>query len=542
MDLSPRRRWTLLITVSVGLLLIVVDNTALFTALPEITRELDATATEKLWIINAYPLVMAGLLLGAGTLGDRIGHRRMFVAGLAILTAASLLAAFSPTATILIAARALLAIGAAAMMPATLALIRMTFTDERELGMAIGVWGAIAVAGAALGPLLGGLLLEWFWWGSVFLVNVPIALAAIVAAWWTAPPHRPTTDAPPWDLRSSLQAMVALGALVAAFKEVVKPDPALALAAVLLVVGLFAGRRFVLRQRRLAHPLLDFSIFRRAPVITGVVSAMVAMFATVGIELATTQRLQLALDFSPLHAGLLVVAVAIGALPSSLLGGAWLHRAGLRPLLVGGLSVAVLGLSIVLVGVGVGLGLTTFGMLVLGTGVGTVFGVASVGIVGYVPRHRAGMASSVEEVSYEAGSLTAVAVLGSVLTAVYAAAIELPAGAPAEAADGIDRAHALADGPGGPALLDAASTAFDQGYLVVVALCLALLVAATVFAAWRLRGFDEAPEDVTPAGPSDAGRPLDGAPPAATRSPAPDAVLRADAPACSETADPSRSA
>lgn len=502
MDLSPRRRWALLITVSVGLLLIVVDNTALFTALPEITRELDATATEKLWIINAYPLVMAGLLLGAGTLGDRIGHRRMFVAGLAILTVASLLAAFSPTAATLIAARALLAIGAAAMMPATLALIRMTFTDERELGLAIGVWGAIAVAGAALGPLLGGLLLEWFWWGSVFLVNVPIALAAIVAAWWTAPPHRPAGDAPPWDLRSSLQAMVALGALVAAFKEVVKPDPAVVPAAVLLVVGVLAGWRFVVRQRRLPHPLLDFSIFRRAPVIAGVVSAMVAMFTTVGIELATTQRLQLALDFSPLHAGLLVVAVAVGALPSSLLGGAWLHRVGLRPLLVGGLAVAAFGLAIVLVGVGIGLGLTTFGMLVLGGGVGTVFGVASVGIVGYVPRHRAGMASSVEEVSYEAGSLTAVAVLGSVLTAVYAAAIDLPAGAPSEAADGIDRAHALAVGPSGPALLDAASTAFDQGYVVVVALCLTLLVAATGFVAWRLRGFDETPEDVTPAGSS----------------------------------------
>lgn len=521
MDLSPRRRWTLLITVSVGLLLIVVDNTALFTALPEITRELDATATEKLWIINAYPLVMAGLLLGAGTLGDRVGHRRMFVTGLVILTAASLLAAFSPTATTLIAARALLAIGAAAMMPSTLALVRMTFTDERELGMAFGIWGAIAVAGAAVGPLVGGLLLEWFWWGSVFLINVPVALAAIVAALLTAPAHRPLGDAPPWDLRSSLQAMVALGALVAAFKEAVKPEPAVTLSGVLLVVGALASWRFVIRQRHLAYPLLDFSIFRRAPVITGVVGAMVGMFATVGIELATTQRLQLGLGFSPLHAGLLVVAVALGALPSSLVGGAWLHRIGLRPLLVGGLSVAAAGLAVALVGVEVGLGVTTFGMLVLGVGVGAVFSAASVAIVGYVPRHRAGMASSVEQVSYEAGSLSAVAVVGSVLTAVYALVIDLPAGAPSAAADGIDHAHALAVGPSGPALLDAASTAFDRGYVVVVSLCLALLLAATAFVAWRLRGFDKPPEDVTPAASSD-GPSSDEAPPVADRSPVPD--------------------
>lgn len=540
MDLSPRRRWALLITVSVGLLLIVVDNTALFTALPEITRELDATPTEKLWIINAYPLVMAGLLLGAGTLGDRIGHRRMFVIGLTILTLASLLAAFSPSASALIAARALLAVGAAAMMPSTLALVRMTFTDERDLGLAFGIWGAIAVAGAAVGPLLGGLLLEWFWWGSVFLINVPIALAAIVAAWWTAPRHRPLDDAPPWDLRSSLQAMVALGALVAAFKEAVRPDPGLALAAALLVVGLLAGWRFVVRQRRLPHPLLDFSIFRRAPVITGVVGAMVAMFATVGIELATTQRLQLGLGFSPLHAGLLVVVVAGGALPSSLLGGAWLHRIGLRPLLVGGLSVAALGLAVALAGVGIGLGVTTLGMLILGLGVGTVFSAASVAIVGYVPRHRAGMASSVEQVSYEAGSLSAVAVVGSVLTAVYAATIDLPSGAPSGAADGIDSAHALAVGPSGPALLDAAAAAFDRGYVVVVALCLGLLVAATAFVAWRLRGFDAPPVDVTLATSPDDAASIAVTVPRETPSPVADGGSSADLPAPSESSGATR--
>lgn len=515
MDLNARQRWLLLATVGIGLALIVIDNTVLFTALPEITSELNASATQKLWIINAYPLVMAGLLLGAGTLGDRVGHRRMFLIGVVILGAASLVGAFSPSAEVLIGARALLAIGAAAMMPATLALIRMAFTDERELGQAIGVWGAIAVAGAAAGPLVGGLLLEAFWWGSVFLINVPIAVVTFVGAWRYAPRARTEHAVPPWDLRSSVQAMLALATLVATIKEAVSPDPNWTLVVILLAISAVAGWRFLRRQRRLAHPLLDLTIFRRPPVIAGVISAMVAMVATVGIELATSQRLQLGFDYSPLHAGLFVAAVAMGALPASLLGGRWLHRIGLRPLLAGGLATAALGAAVMLVGIPVGLALVTVGMVVLGLGSGAVFGVASVAIVGYVPRHRAGMASSVEEVSYEAGSLAAVAVLGSVLTAVYAATIDLPAGAPPAAADSIDQAHELATGAGGNALLDAAATAFDHGYTAVVAIVLLTTAAAAAFVAWRLRGFDAAPEDVTPAR-SPAGEPVpEDAPPAA---------------------------
>ncbi len=518
METSPRR-WLVLVTVSVALLVIVVDNTVLFTALPVLTRELGASTSEKLWIVNAYPLVMAGLLLGAGTLGDRVGHRRMFLIGLVVLGVGSLAAAFSPTPAALIAALAVLGLGAATMMPATLALIRMAFTDERELGMAIGVWGAVAVGGMAAGPLVGGLLLEAFWWGSVFLINVPIVLVALAATWWLTPRDRPSADAAPWDLRSSAQAMVALASLVAAIKELVRPEPAWPVGIALLAVGVFAGWRFLARQRRLEVPLLDMAIFRRAPVIAGVVAAMVTLFAAAGIELATTQRLQLGFDYSPLHAGLFVAAVAVGALPSSLLAGAWLHRIGLRALLGGGLGVAAVGVLIMLAGLEVGLGLTTAGLLVLGVGAGTVFGVASVAIVGYVPRHRAGMASSVEEVSYEGGGLAAVAILGSVMSAVYSATVDLPAGSPAAAADGIDQAHALATGPGGAALLDAAASAFDRSYGAVLVIVLVALTAAATFVSWRLRGFTAAPDEVTPA----AGPVPDAHPPSAAR-PAPPAV------------------
>ncbi|GLW07120.1 hypothetical protein Misp01_22500 [Microtetraspora sp. NBRC 13810] len=185
--MSGANRWWLLVTVSAGLLLISVDMTVLYTALPTLTAELRADASQKLWIVNAYPLVMAGLLLGAGTLGDRVGHKRMFLAGLALFGAASLAAAFAPGPWALAGARAFLAVGAAAMMPATLSLIRTTFEDARERNIAIGVWGSMSVCGAALGPVLGGLLLERFWWGSVFLINVPVVLVALAAAAVLAP-------------------------------------------------------------------------------------------------------------------------------------------------------------------------------------------------------------------------------------------------------------------------------------------------------------------------------------------------------------------
>jgi DHA2 family multidrug resistance protein-like MFS transporter len=216
--MSKTRRWLVLATVSAGLLMVSVDTTVLYTALPTLTADLQADATQKLWIINAYPLVMAGLLLGAGTLGDGIGHKRMYLTGLVLFAAASLLAAFAPSPPVLIAARAFLAVGAAAMLPATAALIRITFDDEHERGIAIGVWGTMAVLGAALGPITGGLLLQHFWWGSVFLLNIPVVLLALAATAAFVPGGSGHRDRP-WDLIASLQAMIALAGLVYAIQE-----------------------------------------------------------------------------------------------------------------------------------------------------------------------------------------------------------------------------------------------------------------------------------------------------------------------------------
>lgn len=486
-DTAPKRRWWLLLTVGAGLLLITLDNSILYTALPTLTEELGASGSASLWIINAYPVVMAGLLLGAGTLGDRIGHRRMFVVGLLIFGLASLAAAFSVSPGMLIASRALLAVGAAAMMPATLALIRLSFNDVKERNIAIAIWGSLSVVGASLGPILGGLLLERFWWGSVFLINVPVVVAALIGTALVAPRN----DADPskkWDLLSSIQAMVGLVGTVLFIKELAHVPqnwPLIAGAAVAAVVGFVL---FVRRQRRMSEPLLDFSIFRNKAFTGGVLAAAFAMFTIAGAQLITTQRFQLVEGFSPLQAGLLVAAIALGALPSGLLGAAFLDTLGLRLMISGGLGVGALGLLLSITAVATDtFALLVAGFVVTGLGLGGAFSVASSAIMGNAHPRKAGMAASVEEVSYEMGSLSAVAVLGSLLTFVYAFTVQLPIGSPDAARESLADALAVADG--NAEIIAAATTAFDTAYLVTMIVLGVVLAIGAVTTNGLLRAY-----------------------------------------------------
>lgn len=480
--LSPLRRWLLLATVSAGVLLITLDNTILYTALPTLSEQLGASAAESLWILNAYPLVMCGLLLGAGTLGDRFGHRRMFTVGLVVFGAASALAAFAPAVGVLIAARALLAVGAACMMPATLALIRIGFDDVRERNLAVAVWGAISVVAAALGPIVGGLLLEAFWWGSVFLINVPVVLAALVLTPWVAPRARPDRTTR-WDAPSSVHAMLTLSGAVFAIKEATGPEPSWPLLAVATAVAVAGGWAFARRQRRLAAPVLDFGVFRNRAFSAGVIAAACSMFVIGGVQLVTTQRYQLVAGFTPLQSGVLVAVVALGSLPASLIGGATLHRLGLRVLVSGGLALAAVGLVASRVGGVDRFGLFIAGLVVTGAGLGLTMSVASTAIIGNVPARQAGMASSVEEVSYEFGNLLAVALLGSLATGLYTRFVRLPDGAPAGAAEGLSAAVQAAQGD--PAVLAAAGAAYDAAFLTILAV-VAALVAVTALVTGRL--------------------------------------------------------
>ncbi len=485
MTMSANRRWAMLVTVGAGLLLITLDNSILYTALPTLVEELGASSSESLWIINAYPVVMAGLLLGAGTLGDRIGHRKMFLIGLVVFGLASVLAAFSPNPEVLIGARAALAVGAATMMPATLALIRVTFEVERERNIAVAIWGSLALVGSALGPIISGLLLQSFWWGSVFLINVPVVVLAFVATLVLAP-HVDPDPSKKWDLVSSVYALITLVGLVIAIKEVAKDPSVIVLVA--LAASALGGVLFVRRQRRLPYPLLEFSIFRNPAFSAGVLAAGFAMFAIAGVQLITTQRFQLVEGFTPLEAGFLVAAVALGSLPMALVGGALLWRVGLLPIIAGGLALSVVGAIVVTLSFDSSMVLLTVGLVVLGAGVGAAMSVASSAIIGNVPASRAGMASSVEEVSYEFGSLTAVALLGSLVTAVYTAAITVPAGVSKAASESLDNALAIARENGDTGGLVAnANEAFDTGYLVVMVVVVAVLAAGTAVTGWLLR-------------------------------------------------------
>ncbi|WP_327169615.1 MFS transporter [Streptomyces subrutilus] len=517
--MSSPRRWWLLATVSLGLVMIVVDNTILYTALPVLTGDLGADPSEMLWIINAYPLVMAGLLLGAGTLGDKIGYRRMFLWGLVVFGLASLAAAFSSSPTALIAARALLGVGAATLMPATLSLIRVAFEDARERSIAIGIWATTSVLGMALGPILGGVLLEHFWWGSVFLINVPVVVVALVAGGILAPKTSARRDTP-WDLVASLMAMTGLVGLVYALKESVRPGGNLLHIAVAAALALVVTLLFVRRQRDQEHPLLDLALLRAPRLQVGFVAAALALFATTGAQLVLSQRLQLVDGQTPLGTGLVVAALAVGCLPTGLMGGALAHRHGIRRMIMSGLIVSAAGTLLVLAtSPGVlpllpataGHAWVVPGLLVLGAGMGLTMTAASATIMSSAPADRAGMAASINEVAYKMGTLFGMAVFGSVLGSLYTATIDLPPAAPPGAASSMDQARALAQAlPAAPAraLLDAATTAFDRGYLWTLVIGTALLACGALFTALRLDKTAPARETSpqSAVAPSEAGR------------------------------------
>lgn len=416
---SATRRWTFFGVVSLGLLMIGLDNSILYTALPELSEQLHATSLQQLWIINAYALMLAGLLLGTGTLGDKIGHRRMFVLGLWIFGVASLTAALAPGAWELVAARAFLGLGASVMMPATLALIRLTFDDEIERNTAIGIWGSIAVVGAAAGPTVGGFLLEHFWWGSVFLVNVPIVIIALVLTAFLAPPNV-ANPAKHWDALSSLYALVTLASLVLVIKSVASSHLNAMLIGGALAACLVGVVLFTRRQDTLEDPLLTFDIFR-SPIFTGgVLAAAGAMFGMAGLEMTTTQKLQLVDLYSPLHAGLIISIIALAALPMSALGGANLHRWGFLPIIAGGFLFMAGGISCAVWGGHRELFPAYMaGLFLTGIGAGLVMSVSSTAIIGAAPASRSGMAAGVEEVSYEFGTLLSIAVTGSLVPLLF---------------------------------------------------------------------------------------------------------------------------
>lgn len=475
----PNNRWLVLAIVTSTLFLIVIDMTVLYTALPHIMQDLDGTAADKLWIINAYPLVVAGLLPGAGILSDRLGHKRLFISGLPMFALASWCAAYSPTAGLLIASRVFLAVGAAMMMPATLAIVRNIFSDERERALAIGIWAAVASGAAALGPVLGGVLLEYFWWGSVFLINVPVAMVVLPFACWLIPHHDGNRQRT-FDLVGSLQIMFGLVGVVFALKELSHINASLFSAAAAAIIGALFLTLFVRRQQRAVQPMIDFSLFRNGGFSGGVVIAIVSGVALTGVELVLTQRLQLVLNMSPLMSALIMLPLPVAAVLAAPLAGVLLPRYGERSVIMSSFAISLLGIISMLVLFNRGVAWQMLAMFVTGGGFGAMFTAASTAIMLNTPEEKAGMVAAIEDVSWELGGVLGVTLLGGIMTAVYSYGLTLPDGlVNGEAAyDSIDEALRIAAGMGSERahwLIVLAQAAFDRAYLAVLGSAAVLL-------------------------------------------------------------------
>lgn len=474
-----KNRWLILTMVASALFLIVIDMTVLYTALPRLTQALDASASQKLWIVNAYPLVVAGLLPGAGMLSDRVGHKRLFLAGLPVFAVASLCAAFSPTAEWLIAARVFLAVGAAMMMPATLSIVRHVFTDERERALAIGIWASVASGGAAIGPVVGGLLLEYFWWGSVFLINVPVVLLVWPLAWKLIP--RCGDNPRPADIVGSVQIMIGLVGAIYALKELSKPAPDVSALLAAALIGILFLALFVRRQQRSAHPMIDFSLFRNRLFAGGIGVALLSMVALIGVELVLSQRLQLVLGLSPLQAALFILPIPLASALAGPMAGLLLPRYGERSIILGGFALTAFGIAGLALLYQSSIALQLVSLALVGFGLGGVITAASTAIMLNAPEEKSGMAASIEDVSYELGGVLGVTLLGGLMTAVYSHSLALPAELPVSelAYDSIDEALRLAAGMAADRaqqLTQLARLAFDRAFIMVL-IAAALLMA-----------------------------------------------------------------
>jgi MFS transporter, DHA2 family, multidrug resistance protein len=491
---AGRREWFGLAVLFLPTLLVAVDNTVLSFALPAISAALAPGATELLWIVDVYPLALAGLLVTMGTLGDRIGRRRLLLIGVAGFGAVSAAAAFATDAAHLVAARALLGVFGAMLMPSTLALLRTLFVDRTQRRLALAIWATGFAAGAALGPVLGGVLLEHAWWGSVFLVNVPVMVALLVLAPLLLQESR-AAAAGRLDLLGLVLSMLTMVAFVLGVKTFGSDVP---LALALLVVAAVAGWAFVARARaRLRagrEPLLDVELFAAPLFRVAALANATTMFAYTGLLFLLTQYLQLVAGLSPLHAGLLLVPGSIVTMVAGV-GAARLARyAPFRVLVPVGLLLAASGYVVVLLLDGVGAAVVA--SVLIGAGIGLSETLTNDAILASAPPQRAGSASAVSETAYEVGAVLGTAVLGSVLGAAYARALDVPTSIgpvfAGEARETLGGAVALGDRVGGlegQRLVDAATAAFVHGSAVasVVAAVALVGVAATVVVGLRRR-------------------------------------------------------
>ncbi|MEV4575227.1 MFS transporter [Nonomuraea jabiensis] len=412
------RAWLGLVVLMLPTLLVAMDMTALLLALPQLSADLGATNVEQLWISDSYGFMVAGMVITMGTLGDRIGRRRLLMIGAAAFAVLSVVAAFAAGPLMLIIARALLGIAGATLAPSTLALITNMFRDERQRGQAIAIWATCQFTGGALGPVLAGFLLQHFWWGSVFLVAVP-AMALLLLAGPVLLPEFRSDRAGRLDLAGVGLSLVAVLLMVYGIKQLavesVPVVPAVALAA-----GAAIGAVFVRRQLRLETPLLDLRLFRNRPFTAVIVALVFAGIAMAGTGLLVTQYLQSVLDFSPVASAVLFAPMGLGVAVGTMTAPALARRMKQTTAIAGGLVGSALGsLLLVVVGGTGALPLVMIGITVLALGTGPLFALGTGLVVGSVPPERAGSAASMSETGNYFGGSLGFALLGVVAAVVY---------------------------------------------------------------------------------------------------------------------------
>ena len=486
------RGWAALVVLMLPVLLVSVDNTVLSFALPQIALDLSPSSAEQLWIIDAYPLVLAGLLVTMGSLGDRFGRRRMLLLGATGFALVSVLAAFAPTAGLLIAARAGMGVFGAMLMPSTLSLLRTIFANRDQRRLAIAVWAAGFSAGAALGPIVGGVLLEHFSWGSVFLLSVPVLIPLLILGPLLVPESRDPHPGPVdiWSILLSLGAMIPI---VWAIKEFAVHGIGM-IPIALLIVGLGIGALFVRRQVTMPVPLLDMQLFRRSAFSGAILVNLLSVVALVGFLYFVAQHLQLILGLSPLESGLALVPGLAAMIVAGLAVVPLARRVRARTLVSVALLFSVAGYVLVpLSATESGLWLLVFAFTLLGLGIGAAETVSNELILANAPAAKAGAASAVSETAYELGAVLGTAVLGGILTAIYRSTLVLPTGLPASAGEAaretLAGAMTAADGLGrelGEALRSAAAHAFDAGVGVTALIGAGLVVVAGIIAATTL--------------------------------------------------------
>jgi EmrB/QacA subfamily drug resistance transporter len=416
---SGTRRWSTLAVLCVTLLLISLDNTILNVALPSIVRGLHATSTQLQWIVDAFAIFFAGLLLSFGALGDRIGRKWMFMAGLVVFGCGSALAAWSDTPDRLTAARALMGVGAAALMPSTLSILTNVFTADRERARAIGIWSGAAGLGVAIGPMLGGFLLVHFWWGSVFLINVPVALIGLIATAFLVPNSKSPNARRPDPLGAALSVigvgLLLWGIIEAPSRTWTSPVILGPLAACVVVIAFF-----VAWERSIDHPMLPLEFFSDRRYSAAIASLALLLFALLGLFFLFTQYLQFSLGFDPFKTGLAIAPIALVLLVAAPASVIFARRFGTKPVVAGGLFLVAVGLgllsrttvhgtysnsvlAIALIGIGVGLGLAP----------------SIESVMGSLPMSDAGVGSATSDTSMQLGGALGVAILGTALNIRY---------------------------------------------------------------------------------------------------------------------------